>query len=69
MVRVEAPPQVVRGRLESRLENSESKSDADWAIYQGMRPLAQKIRRKHYAVDTSQDITPVLDKIVKEVSH
>jgi hypothetical protein len=69
LVRVEAPPQVVRGRLESRLQNSEGKSDADWAIYQKMKSAVQKIRRKHYAVDTSQDITPVLDKIVKEMKR
>ena len=69
LVRVEAPPQVVRGRLESRGGNPGSKSDADWAIYQRMRPTAQRIRRKHYAVDTSQDITPVLDKIVREVNR
>jgi len=67
LVRVEAPPQVVRGRLESRLEDSGSKSDADWAIYQRMKSVAQKIRRNHYAVDTSRDISPVLDKIVKEI--
>jgi predicted kinase len=67
LVRVEAPPQLVRERLESRLENPESKSDADWTIYQKMQPLAQKIRRRHYAVDTSRDIAPVLDKIVREV--
>jgi len=68
-VRVEAPPQVVRRRLESRVEDSESKSDADWVIYQQMKSSVEKIQRKHYAVDTSRDITPVLDKIVKEVSH
>ncbi len=69
LVRVEAPPQVVRGRLESRVENSESKSDADWVIYQQMKFSVEKIQRKHYAVDTSRDITPVLDKIVKELRH
>ncbi len=69
LVRVEAPPQVVRGRLETRLGDSGSKSDADWAIYQRMKSVVQKIHRKHYAVDTSQDIIPVLDKIVKEVTH
>ena len=69
LVRVEAPPQVVRGRLERRLEDSGGKSDADWAVYQRMKSAAQKICRKHYAVDTSQDITPVLDKIVKEVGR
>ena len=67
LVRVEVPSEVVRRRLENRPGNSDGKSDADWAIYQRMKPLAQKIRRKHYAVDTSQDITPVLDKIVREV--
>ena len=69
LVRVEAPSQVVRGRLERRLENSGSKSDADWVIYQRMKSSVEKIQRKHYAVDTSRDITPVLDKIVKEVRH
>jgi predicted kinase len=69
LVRVEAPPQVVRQRLESRVENSENKSDADWLTYQRMISSVEKIRRKHYAVDTSRDIAPVLDKIVKEVRH
>ena len=69
LVRVDAPPQVVRERLRARLENSEGKSDADWAVYQRMKPTVQKIHRKHYAVDTSRDITPVLDKIVREARH
>ncbi len=69
LVRVEAPPQVVRERLKARLENSESKSDADWTVYQRMKPRVQKIHRNHYAVDTSRDITPVLDKIVREVNR
>jgi len=67
LVRVEAPPQVVYERLKTRLENSGGKSDADWEIYRRMKPSVQKIRRNHYAVDTSRDITPVLDKIVREV--
>ncbi len=67
LVRVEAPPQVVYERLKTRLENSRNKSDAEWAVYQRMKPSVQKICRNHYAVDTSRDITPVLDKIVREV--
>ncbi len=67
LVRVEAPPQVVRERLKSRLENPGNKSDADWVVYQKMKSSVQKIRHHHYAVDTSRDITPVLDKIVREV--
>ena len=69
LVRVEAPPEVVRKRLEARAANPGSKSDADWAIYRRMKSSVQKISRNHYAVDTSRDITPVLDKIVKEVMH
>jgi len=69
LVRVEAPPQVVAGRLKSRLEDKESKSDARWEEYLRMESSAEKIRRKHYAVDTSRDITPVLDKVVREVSR
>ena len=69
LVRVEAPPWVVYERLKARRGNLGSKSDADWAIYQRMKSLAQKIGRNHYAVDTSRDITPVLDKIVREVKR
>ncbi len=69
LVRVEAPPQVVYERLETRRENPGSTSDANWEIYQRMKSSVEKIHRKHYVVDTSQDITPVIDKIVKEVRH
>jgi hypothetical protein len=71
LVRVEAPPQVVHERLKARREGLSvvGESDADWAIYQRMKPSVQKIRRNHYAVDTSRDITPVLNKIVREVMH
>ena len=67
LVCVEAPPQVVHERLKNRLENSEGKSDADWTVYQRMKPTVQRIRRNYYAVDTSRDITPVLNKIIREV--
>ena len=60
------PLTTIKTGLATGSENPDSKSDADWVIYQRMKPLVQKIRRKHYAVDTSQDITPVLDKIIRE---
>ena len=67
LVKVEAPHQVVRERLKARRENPGNNSDADWEVYQKMRSSVQKLRRNHYAVDTSRDITPVLDKIIREV--
>lgn len=69
LVRVEAPPELVRERLKARQGKHEAKSDADWAVYQRMKLTAEKIHRNHYVVETSRDITPVLDKIVKAASR
>jgi len=69
LVRVEAPPEVVRERLKSRLKNLKNKSDADWEVYQRMKSSVQKIHRNHYVVDTSGDIIPVIDKIVRDASR
>ncbi len=67
LVRVEAPPSLVKERLEARLKNPAEKSDAAWEVYQKMKHSVEKITRKHYAVDTSRDIAPVLGKVMREV--
>ena len=71
LVRVEAPPEVVYERLKVRQEKAspDNSSDADWGVYQRMKTTVEEMRRNHYAVDTSRDITPVLDKVVREVRH
>ena len=71
IVYVKAPQELVRHRLESRLAGAESEdnSDADWRVYQKMRTKAQSIRRNHFTLDTSRDITPVIDKIVREAKR
>jgi predicted kinase len=71
IVRVEAPSELVRQRLGARLDKPDlaGSSDADWAVFQKMKPSVQPIRRKHFAVDTSRDITPVLEKIVREANR
>ena len=68
LVRVEAPPEVVYGRLKVRqaAASPESKSDADWDVYRRMKATVEEMHRNHYAVDTSRDIIPVLDKVVRE---
>ncbi len=68
LVRIEAPLELVKERLASR-RGVESNSNADWMVYQRMKSSVEKIRRRHYVVDTSKDISPVLDKIVKELSR
>ncbi len=67
LVRVEAPPEVVYERFKLRQKaGTQSKSDADWAVYQKMKQSVEKMHHNHYAVDTSRDITPVMDKVVRE---
>ncbi len=67
LVRVEAPPTLIKERLEARRKNPEEKSDASWGVYQKMKESVEKISRRHYVADTSRDITPVLDKIMRDV--
>lgn len=67
IVRVEAPPGVVQERLLHRAQSldPQDRSDADWEVYERMRPARQSIRRNHFAVDTSRPLEPVLEKVVK----
>lgn len=71
VVWVQAPKELVRQRLQGRSEGSDplDKSDADWSIYQRMRTRVQRIRRNYFSVDTSRDISPVIDKIVREAKR
>jgi len=71
LVQVEAPRELVRERLQGRAEgiNREDKSDADWSIYQRMKARVERISRNYFAVDTSRDITSVIDKIVREAKR
>ena len=72
LVRVEAPIEVVAERLSQRDEGAadpEDNSTAGRSVYDRMAPSVEPIRRHHLAVDTSRDITPVIEKIVREVQR
>jgi predicted kinase len=71
IVRMEAPPEIVRQRLERRVMRGDlsNHSDADWNVYSKMKSTVDKIGRNHFAVDSSKDIAPVIDKIVRLVNH
>ncbi len=69
MVRTKAQPSIIFERLQRRTGKPETMgaSDADWSVYVKMKPTVQIIKRKHYVIDTSRDITPVMDKIVQQI--
>ncbi len=69
MVRVEASPELIKQRLEERNKSLKrlDSSEADWSVYERMQPVSQKIGRPHFVVDTSGDITPSLEKVLREL--
>ena len=71
MVQVEAPREMVQQRLQGRSRGVDAgdNSDADWGVYRKMKASAQRIRRNYFAVDTSRDISPVIDRIVREAKR
>ncbi len=75
IIETTAPENVIRDRLAQRVANlnsgheTDDKSTADIAVYTRMQQSAQPIRRDHITVDTSQDITPALERIAAELQH
>jgi predicted kinase len=71
LVWVEAPTEVVRERLMAREKATMPQYDsgAGWDVYVRMKPRREKISRNHLVVDTSQDITAAVDKIVRAASR
>jgi len=71
IVQVEAPRELVLQRLQGRSRgvDPEDGSEAGWSVYQRMRTRVERIRRNYFAVDTSRDITSVIDKVVREAKR
>jgi predicted kinase len=69
LVNIEAPPDLVQRRLRRReaAKGLHEHSEADWAVYRAMLPTVEKITRRHYNADSSKDVTPTLDKIIREI--
>ena len=71
LVGVEAPPEVARQRLLAREKGMDPQDDsqAGWGVYQKMKPRKEKISRNYFVVDTSRDVTPAIDKIVRVIKR
>lgn len=71
IVCVKAPPELVQKRLKKRTtrKSPQENSDADWSVYKKMRATVEKIDRRHFTVDTSKDILPAIEKIVREANR
>ena len=69
LVYIKASADVVYKRLESRGAGMglQDRSDAGREVYERMRSDVEPIRRSHFVVDTSRDIQPALEKVVREI--
>lgn len=66
---LEAPEDVVRGRLQQRVRSADplDHSDATLEVHREMAAGVEPVRRRHYRVDTSRDLAPALDAVAAEI--
>ena len=71
LIYLKAPAGVVYERLKGRSERTdpEDNSSAHWQVYQKMSAAAEPIKRNHFVVDTSRDISPAIAKVVREMKR
>jgi predicted kinase len=70
LVRLTASRKTVRRRLAERAGglHAGDNSDADWLVYCRLSPYEEPIQRRHFDVDSSGDISPVIEEIARIVS-
>ena len=71
IVCVEAPESVVYERLTARSQgqDGQSHSGADWSVYKKLLPTADPVTIHHVVVDTSRDITPVIENVAGQIER
>ena len=71
IVRTVAPRSIVLRRLDRRKKGVGfgDISDADVLVYERMLREDEPIRRNYFTVDTSQELTPIIEKIVREAGR
>jgi predicted kinase len=67
LVRFTAPWETIRRRLAERVAgmDPDNYSDAGWLIYCRLLPHEEPIRRRHFSVDSSEDICTVLEDVTR----
>ena len=71
IVQTEAPPAVARARLEGRGggRDPEDASEATAEVYDRMRREVEPIERPHIRVDTSGEIGPALEDVLRQLAE
>ena len=71
LVSLRAPAAVVSERLAARARRADPAdlSDADLEVYERMRSQDEPIERPHIVVDTSADIEPAIEAVLRELKE
>lgn len=71
LIRFKAPESLVYERLTTRSQgqDGQSHSRADWSVYKKLLPTADPVTIHHVVVDTSRDITPVIDIVARQIER
>jgi len=68
IIRCIAPESVIKSRLTMRSEGKDDfESDADWRIYQMLKPNQRVIQDCDYIVDSSQDVGWIIEKLANDL--
>lgn len=67
VVEMDLPPGIVKKRMERRMQQGASRSDADWTIYQMLKPMFEPVSEECYRIKTEADFQPVLARVIKDV--
>ncbi len=68
----DAPIETVRERLRWRKNGSkdaDDRSEADMRVYGRMRRVQERIGRRYITVDTSREVTPLIQSIAKQIAE
>jgi len=69
VVHAVAPEAVIRARLSQRdaARNPHEFSEANWDVYELLKPQLEPVRAPHFTIDTSGDLEPALARILRAV--
>jgi hypothetical protein len=69
VVYLNTPREVAEERLSHRMFRPDGYSEADWAVYQKLEPGFEPLTEPHYEITEAMDISPVVAKIVAEITQ
>ncbi|MFW9855410.1 MAG: AAA family ATPase [Candidatus Thorarchaeota archaeon] len=69
LIETRCSEEIVKARLEKRIRQEESASDADFGIYLKIKEQFEPLKRERLIVNTELDPTPILEEVKKRLAR